>query len=202
MESSPLIYLASRSPRRQELLRQIGVHFELLPVDVDESLHADENPETYARRLALDKARAGRALVAHGRRLPVLGADTAVVVNGRILGKPADRAQALEMLQLLSGNTHRVISAVAVKGEQEKLRVCTSNVTFRTLSTAECQAYWETQEPVDKAGAYAIQGLAALFVTRMEGSYSGVMGLPLFETGALLEESGISLLRDVPLPPR
>lgn len=194
MKPSPVIYLASSSPRRQELLRQIGVRFEVLPVAVDESLHAHETPEAHALRLALDKARAGRSLLDTGRQLPVLGADTVVVTGGRVLGKPADRTQALDMLRLLSGGTHQVVSAVAISADRERTRVCTSNVTFRTLSARECQAYWDTHEPADKAGAYAIQGLAAVFIARLEGSYSGVMGLPLFETGALLEESGISVL--------
>lgn len=202
MESSPVIYLASKSPRRQELLRQIGVSFEVLPVDVDETMRVDESPEAHAARLALAKARAGWSSLDAGRRLPVLGADTIVVARGQVLGKPADRAQALDMLQLLSAGSHRVVSAVAISGERERVLVSTSSVTFRTLSASECEAYWESREPVDKAGAYAIQGLAALFISRLEGSYSGVMGLPLFETGELLEECGINLLQVAPGTPR
>ena len=195
MESSPVIYLASKSPRRQELLRQIGVRYELLPVDVNETPRDNESPAAHAARLALAKARAGWSSLAVSRRLPVLGADTIVVAGTAVLGKPADREQALEMLRSLAGGSHSVITAVAVCDEQERVRVSTSIVTFRTLSAGECEAYWESREPVDKAGAYAIQGLAALFITRLEGSYSGVMGLPLFETGELLEECGIRLLR-------
>ena len=126
-----------------------------------------------------------------GRRLPVLGADTCVVADGRIMGKPRDRTHALEMLRLLSGSTHEVLTAVALAGDHEALRLNASRVTFRSLSRAECAAYWNTGEPADKAGAYAIQGLAALFVSHLDGSYSGVMGLPLYETAELLREFGI-----------
>ena len=188
------ICLASQSPRRRELLRQIGVDFELLPVDIDETPLAGETPEACVQRLALEKARAGRAGQSAAGALPVMGADTIVVAGGAILGKPADRGAAIEMLQLLSGSTHRVITAVALAGDHEAVCMNTSHVTFRTLTARECEAYWETGEPQDKAGAYAIQGLAAMFITRLEGSYSGVMGLPLHETAALLQEFGISLL--------
>lgn len=191
MQHSADIYLASRSPRRQALLQQIGIAFELLAVDVDETPLAAESAVAFVQRVALDKARAGRASLLAGRCLPVLGADTCVVADGRIMGKPRDRMHALEMLQLLSGSTHEVLSAVALAGDHEALRVQSSRVTFRTLSRAECAAYWTTGEPADKAGAYAIQGLAGLFVTHLDGSYSGVMGLPLYETGELLREFDI-----------
>jgi septum formation protein len=188
------IYLASQSPRRRELLQQVGVNFEVLRVDVDETMQAGEDPVVYAERLALEKARAGREARVADSGLPVLGADTIVVASGTVLGKPADRQQAIEMLQLLSGSTHQVISAVAVAGDREVVAASVSRVTFRTLTRRECEAYWETGEPQDKAGAYAIQGLAAMFITRLEGSYSGVMGLPLHETTILLNEFGIQVI--------
>lgn len=196
MTQSPQIYLASQSPRRRELLQQLGIKFEVLQVDVDETMRDGEDPVAYAERLAMEKARAGRAA---DRRLPVLGADTIVVVpgvlaSGTVLGKPADHRQAIEMLQLLSGNTHQVISAVAVAGDHEVVATSVSRVTFRTLTRRECEAYWETGEPQDKAGAYAIQGLAAMFIIRLEGSYSGVMGLPLHETTTVLNEFGIQII--------
>ncbi|GAB4359754.1 MAG: nucleoside triphosphate pyrophosphatase [Gammaproteobacteria bacterium] len=184
------IYLASQSPRRRELLRQIGVSFETLAVEVDERPLANEPAEDFVRRLALEKARAGRRQISG--EVPVLGADTAVVVEGAILGKPADRQEALAMLDALSGRTHRVLTGVAlVSGTHEAFRMSETAVTFRTLSAREREAYWASGEPADKAGAYALQGLAALFVTRIEGSYSGVVGLPLYETGELLREFGL-----------
>ena len=177
----------------------MGVNYEVLQVDVDETMQHGESPVDYAERLALEKARAGREVQAADGHLPVLGADTIVVAPGvvasaSVLGKPADRQQAIEMLQLLSGNTHRVISAVAMAGNHEVVATSVSQVTFRTLTRRECEAYWDTGEPQDKAGAYAIQGLAAIFITRLEGSYSGVMGLPLHETTLLLNEFGIQVL--------
>ena len=188
------IYLASQSPRRRELLQQIGVSFERLPVDIDEGRLTDESPEDCVQRLALEKARAGGALLPADTSQPVMGADTLVVSGDAVLGKPANREDAIEMLQLLSGRTHRVITAVALAGEHEAACMNTSHVTFRTLTRRECEAYWDTGEPRDKAGAYAVQGLAAMFITRLEGSYSGVMGLPLQETAELLKEFGIRLL--------
>jgi len=187
------IYLASQSPRRRELLHQLGINFEVLSVDVDETMRDGESPTVYAGRLALEKARAGREVQTADRHLPVLGADTIVVASGTVLGKPADRRQAIGMLQLLSGSTHQVISAVAAAGDREVVATSVSRVTFRTLTRRECEAYWETGEPQDKAGAYAIQGLAAMFIARLEGSYSGVMGLPLHETTILLNKFGIQV---------
>ena len=185
------LYLASLSPRRQELLRQIGVAFEILSVDVDETPAAGEGAADYAQRLALAKAEAGWSSLADRKRLPVLGADTVVVAGGTLMGKPRDREQAIGMLQSLSGSTHEVLTAAALVAEYRRVRLNVSRVTFRTLSLSECEAYWETGEPADKAGAYAIQGLGAVFISRLEGSYSGVMGLPLFETAELLRESGL-----------
>lgn len=189
-DANATIYLASQSPRRQELLQQVGVHYELLPVTVDETPAAGEKAADYAQRLALAKAQAGWSSLAGKNPLPVLGADTVVVANAAIMGKPRDRQQAIEMLQVLSGATHTVLTAVALVAEDRLVRLNTSHVTFRTLSLSECEAYWESGEPLDKAGAYAIQGLGAAFITRLEGSYSGVMGLPLFETVDMLETFG------------
>lgn len=189
------IYLASGSPRRRELLAQIGVPVRRLSVDVDEVLIPGERPEGYVRRLAAQKARAGRLALSGLAEAPVLGADTAVVLGDRVLGKPRDREEGLAMLGQLSGRTHQVFSGVAlVDAEREVVRISVSRVTFRVLSTHECHAYWESGEPADKAGAYGIQGLGGTFVKRLEGSYSGVMGLPLYETGQLLNEFGFVLI--------
>ena len=187
------IILASASPRRRELLGQIGVAHEVLPVDVDETPREEEAPETFACRLALEKALAGWLL--SGERRPVLGADTVVVIDQAIMGKPRDKAHALAMWSRLSNASHRVLSAVAVvQGERQAVRLSESRVSFRELTAAELDAYWASGEPVGKAGAYAIQGLGAVFVQRLEGSYSGVMGLPLFETAELLKEFGVHLM--------
>lgn len=190
------IYLASASPRRAELLALIGVAFEVLPLGdfaVDETVHGREAPARYVKRLALAKARAGaRAMQAHRLRLrPVLGADTTVCIGREILGKPGDAAapalEAARMLRLLSGRTHRVLTAVAlVAPGHERVVLSDSRVRFRHLTRAEIAAYVATGEPLDKAGGYAIQGAAAAFVSHLSGSYSGVMGLPLFETAQLL----------------
>ena len=191
------IYLASASPRRRELLKQIGVRYRLLLVDVDETPIALESPQDYVCRLALEKARAGWQQLEEPDKRPVLGADTAVVINGQILGKPADKDHAIEMLMSLSGHTHQVMSGLALVDEnRQKTRINTSLVTFRDLSKAECEAYWHTGEPVDKAGSYAIQGRAAMFISDLSGSYSGVMGLPLYETAELLQNVGVNLLKD------
>ena len=183
------IYLASASPRRQELLRQIGVPFRVLTSSVDESVRADETAIAYVARLAAQKAEAGWRL-AHDA--PVLAADTTVTLEGKILGKPAGREEAAQMLEQLSGRTHQVLTAVALRAAAGLAARLSHNwVTFRRIETAEARAYWDTGEPRDKAGAYAIQGAAAVFVTDLRGSYSGVMGLPLFETAELLRAAGI-----------
>ena len=191
------IYLASRSPRRGELLSQIGVLHEIVAAEVDETPHPGEAPAEYVIRLALTKAQAGRNGLGDRRPLPVLAADTAVVVENEILGKPQDREEALAMLALLSGRRHKVLTGVALAGDEMESRLSVSTVTFRTVTRNEATAYWRSGEPADKAGAYAIQGLGAIFISRLEGSYSGVMGLPLFETAELLRNAGIDLLLPV-----
>jgi septum formation protein len=195
MSQSPELYLASASPRRRELLEQIGVAYQLLQVEVPERRDPAESPEEYVLRVALAKARAGHALLAATDVRPVLGADTEVVIDGEVLGKPQGRDEAIAMLQRLGGREHLVLSGVAVvSAEQEQSRLCVSHVRFRPIGDDEALAYWHTGEPADKAGGYAVQGRGALFIERLEGSYSGVMGLPLFETAQLLRQYGICLL--------
>jgi septum formation protein len=191
------IYLASRSPRRRELLKQIGVAFEVLvlrdhpgrSVDVDESQRPGEIPDDYVRRVCRMKAAAGweRVLQRRLRQFPVLAADTVVCVENIILGKPPDPSHAIKMLRLLSGREHRVLTAVALKlAERLELVVSESRVRFAEVSQADIEAYVASGEAGDKAGAYAIQGRAGAFITELHGSYSGVMGLPLYETTQLL----------------
>ncbi len=191
--NSALIYLVSQSPRRRELLWQLGIEHEVVVTEIDEAPYANEAPEHYVTRMALEKARAGRAGLAAVDK-PLLGADTSVVVGGEILGKPNDEADARQMLHRLAGRTHRVISGVAlVDRSSEASRLSVSRVTFRAISDEEAAGYWRSGEPRDKAGGYGIQGLGALFIERLDGSYSGVMGLPLFETAALLHDFGVQL---------
>ena len=181
-----MIFLASRSPRRYELLKQIQIDFELLDIEVPEQPLAGEAPADYVQRVALEKARAGYQAAAE-KQARVLGADTEVVVDGVIFGKPRDKSDGLAMLAQLSGRKHQVFSAVAlVSAAGEEVDLSVSEVTFRKISAEERERYWDTGEPADKAGAYGIQGIAALFVQHLSGSYSGVMGLPLYETGKLL----------------
>lgn len=182
------IQLASASPRRSLLLRQIGVAHRVRPVDLDESRMPGELPRAYVLRLARAKAAAGAA----GSGLPVLAADTTVAMGDEIFGKPRDEADAIRMLAALSGARHEVLTSVAlsIDGRLE-VATCETRVTFRTLSVAECRDYWATGEPADKAGAYAIQGYGAVFIAHLEGSCSNVMGLPLFETAALLDAAGV-----------
>ncbi|WP_371233394.1 nucleoside triphosphate pyrophosphatase [Pseudomonas sp. QE6] len=186
------LYLASSSPRRRELLTQIGLPFHIVPASVDETPQDGEPAVAYVERLAREKALAGLHFLAQRADVCVLGADTAVVLDGRILGKPADRAEALGMLQALSGREHEVLTALAVANRERcEAKVVSSRVTFRSVSMEEAERYWDTGEPHDKAGGYAIQGLAAVFVSRVEGSYSAVVGLPLCETAALLADFSI-----------
>ena len=196
------VWLASASPRRRELLSQIGVAHEVCPVDIDESRLPGEAPRDFVRRLAVEKAtRAWRDNAAAGGQ-PVLAADTVVVLGDVVFGKPADPADAVDILGRLSGRTHDVLTAVACMQEGERdVRLSASQVSFRPISPAEREAYVATGEPMDKAGAYAIQGRAAVFVERLEGSYSGVMGLPLFETAALLHAFGLPSFAPEPALP-
>ena len=188
-----MIILASASPRRQALLQQIGVRFHQRVAEVDETPLDNEAAQDYVVRLAVAKARAVRRQ-SSGDEVPVLGADTAVVVDGRLLGKPSDLAHARDMLHLLSGRRHQVLSAVALVKDRQAVRVSDSSVWFRALSEKDIEDYWKTGEPRDKAGAYGIQGIGAMFIERLEGSYSGVMGLPLYETAQLLQNFGIRVL--------
>lgn len=188
---TPDFYLASRSPRRVQLLREAGYRFQTLPADVVEQAAPGESPADYAARLALDKARAAQARAP--RALPVLGADTDVAVDGEILGKPRDREDAVAMLLRLAGRAHEVHSAVAVvQGANEILDRSCTQVLIGPLTRDEALAYWDSGEPADKAGAYAIQGLAARWVREIRGSYTGVVGLPLFETVRLLARVGVA----------
>lgn len=184
------VYLASASPRRSELLRQIGVRFTVRAAAVDEKLGSGEAPEAYVVRLAAAKAETVWAAVADAR--PVLGADTAVVLDGEVLGKPADAVEAAAMLERLSGRAHRVLTGVALRHAGGlDTRLSESEVRFRATTAAERLAYCATEEPFDKAGGYGIQGHAAVFVESVKGSYSGVVGLPLFETAELLAHCGL-----------
>jgi nucleoside triphosphate pyrophosphatase len=186
----PVLCLASRSPRRRALLAQIGVPHVVSAAHIDEAVAAGERAADYVVRLARAKA---LAVCACGSELPVLAADTTVVIDEVICGKPTAEAEALAMLGRLSGRTHQVLTAVAlVWGAGVAHRLSVSEVRFRTLSRSECRAYWASGEPRDKAGAYAVQGRAAVFIEHLAGSYSGVMGLPLFETGELLAAAGIA----------
>jgi len=193
-----VLVLASASPRRRELLWQLGVPHRVAVADLLEDALGEESASECVQRLATAKAtKIWLAAAAPGANaaalLPVLGADTAVVVDGEILGKPADRAAALRMLAQLSGRTHQVLTAVALVGPHGSAqRLSQSEVSFRALTEAECATYWASGEPRDKAGAYAIQGLGAVFVSELRGSYSGVVGLPLFETAALLDAAGVA----------
>lgn len=198
------IYLASRSPRRRELLEQIGVNFGTLLLreasprlaDMDETSLPHEPPADYTSRIARAKAETGWTRVIQRKlpHLPVLAADTVVVLKGRIFGKPINSAHAQEMLNALSGQTHQVLTSVAL-ATQSGIQVCVSasTVRFRDISEREIHTYLASDEAHDKAGSYAIQGIAAVFIAEISGSYSGVMGLPLFETAQLLEESGIKI---------
>ena len=193
------LFLASASPRRRELLAQIGVPCVTQIAAIDETPLPDELPNVYVERLAREKARAGLAALAEPVDAVVLGADTAVVLDGRILGKPQDFDDFRRMLRGLSGHCHQVMTAVAlVSATREVAQVVCSDVTFRQLSDAEIAAYWASGEPCDKAGGYGIQGLAAVFVSRIEGSYSAVVGLPLCETAQLLAGFGIACWQSRP----
>ena len=190
---STVLRLASTSPRRRELLEQVGLGYTLIRAEVDVTPLPAEPPAAYVERLARAKAEAG--LQAAGGEGLVLGADTTVVADGPILGKPRDRAEGLALLERLSGREHAVLSAVALAtAGRTEARVQVSRVHFRATTAAEREAYWATGEPADKAGGYAVQGRAAVFIERLDGSYSGVMGLPLYETCELLRAFGVEVL--------
>jgi len=189
--TKPSLILASASPRRRELLDQIGVGYRVVISEIDESVLAGEKPGDYVCRVAREKVL--DVMQREGSVAPVLGADTAVVVKGRILGKPADRAQAIDMLETLSGRTHEVWSAVALVLPTGRIleQLDVTRVTFSELPRAWIEAYCDSGDPMDKAGAYGVQGMAAQKISRLEGSYSGVMGLPLHETSEILSEAGL-----------
>ncbi len=185
------IYLASQSPRRQQLLKQIGVDFEIIDLEIDERWHDHELPNHYVQRMALEKVQAARKIVTDKNAI-LLAADTSVVIDNQVLGKALSKNDAVMMLQKLSGRKHIVYTAVAISTETtEKVLLNTNHVSFKVLSEQEITNYARSGEPVDKAGGYAIQGKAAIFVERLEGSFSGVMGLPLSETAMLLSEAGV-----------
>ncbi|MCW8194390.1 septum formation inhibitor Maf [Proteobacteria bacterium 005FR1] len=188
-----MIYLASQSPRRRELLEQIGVHYQLLAIAVDESSQTHEAPCNYVARLAAAKARAGMELLRESEhQAPVLGADTTVVLDAQIMGKPRDKADAQQMLRALSGRTHQVISAVSLATPGRQItRTSSTEVRFRELNDQLIARYWRTGEPCDKAGGYGIQGFGAVFVESIAGSYSGVVGLPIEVLAPMLNEFGV-----------
>ena len=214
--TTPCIYLASQSPRRRELLEQIGVRFNVLNIDVPEDKNPTESAYEYVERLAIAKANAGKIALneqyleskkntlrcwqskkKHATIDIVIGSDTAVVCDERILGKPVSSEDAAEMLCLFSGRTHEVLTGVAVSGSSILTAVSRNLVTFRELSEVDISRYIATNEGVDKAGGYAVQGLAAIFIEKIQGSYSGVMGLPVYETANLLSQSGVQILPSV-----
>lgn len=190
-----MIYLASASPRRAQLLRQIEIEFQLLPVDIDESSNLHEPADAYVERMARSKAVAGcEMLQKHAEPAIVLAADTIITLDGKIIGKPVDRDHCRQILTMLSGRQHEVKTAIAVATKEDVLtRISTSQVCFKTLSDREIEQYCASDEPLDKAGGYAIQGKAAVFVRHLSGSYSSVMGLPLYETAELLNQFGVSV---------
>ena len=189
--TAPTLLLASKSSRRRQLLRQLGVKFSVSAQDIDESSKKGEKPTDLVIRLAEEKAKICLKNSADSSVI-ILASDTIVVAEKEIFGKPKDRNDAIRMLLRLSKNTHRVLTAVSVNCHDKSKTICSETfVNFRAISKAEAEYYWDTGEPRDKAGAYAIQGFGAVFIERIEGSYSGVMGLPLFETAELLKEFGI-----------
>ncbi len=191
MNRPPTLILASGSPRRRELLRQLAVTFKVMPTDIDETISDGEAPQDFVQRMALEKAQAGFEL--GGGSLPALGSDTIVLLEGEIFGKPGSRADAVAMLQSLSGQTHHVYSAVALALEPGKVlqTLNSTAVTFAALPAGWIGQYCQGEEPMDKAGAYAVQGGAGQYIRCIKGSYSGVMGLPLYETAVLLRHAGL-----------
>jgi len=188
-----MIYLASQSPRRRELLEQINVSFQLVAVAIDETPLSNESPEDFVIRMALEKARAAWR---RDMQKPLLSADTIVIIDGQIIGKPKNKDDFLNIMQSLSARTHQVMTAVAMTSADKAAdyRLNVSEVSFRDISSLEAERYWRSREPQDKAGGYAVQGLGALFIREIRGSYSGIMGLPLFETAELLAEFNVNPL--------
>jgi septum formation protein len=192
MNNNFQLYLASNSPRRKELLTQIGIQYKVLRIKLDEEWDLAEEAESYVLRLAQSKAQEGLKLLSADEIKPVLAADTTVLSNGKILGKPIGKMETLAMLRMLSGKSHWVLTAVCLANHlNSDVTLSKTKVTFRDITESEMEAYWATGESADKAGAYAIQGKAALFIKNLAGSYSGVVGLPLFETANLLAGFGI-----------
>lgn len=187
-----MVILASKSPRRKELLAQLGFDFSCVSADIDESIQGNESPSDYVVRLAVEKAKAV-ALLSDESAI-VLGSDTSVVIGDNILGKPADLNMCIDMLSKLSNKRHQVYTAIAiVQGSRVMSNIIITDVIFRSLTLDDIKAYWKTGEPQDKAGSYGIQGLGGQFVSRIEGSYSSVVGLPLVETAELLQQFGVKL---------
>ena len=183
------LFLASASPRRAQLLEQIEVNYQVFPQDIDETFHTNENVINFVQRLAKEKAEQGRRTIARNSEQPVLGADTIVTLGQHVLGKPKDFEQAVSMLKLLSGKTHQVMTAIHLCNDTKSYSaINVSDVVFREISDNEIYDYCKTGEPMDKAGSYAIQGLGAQFIANINGSYSGIMGLPLFETSQLIDK--------------
>jgi len=188
------LILASSSPRRAELLTQLAVNYQVCHVDIDETPFKNELPLNYVQRIAAEKSAASVNL--QNSELPILAADTTVVLNNQIMGKPENQQQAAQMLSRLSATTHQVYSAISLRGQQHWQRVNITDVTFRVIEPFEMAAYWKTSEPGDKAGGYAIQGLGSIFIKSIKGSFSAVMGLPLFETAELLTKQGIKIIHE------
>lgn len=200
-DAAPRLCLASASPRRRELLAQLGIAHFVAPADIDERLREGEKADDYVRRMALEKALRVAADPALSRGLPVLGADTSVVVDGSVLGKPLDASDGCAMLARLAGRCHEVLSAVTlVTAAGARTALARTEVEFRPIDPAEARAYWDSGEPRDKAGGYAIQGRGAAFVARLAGSYTGVVGLPLYETAQLLAAAGLEPWQGAPSP--
>jgi septum formation protein len=188
------IILASNSPRRAKLLTQLGVNYQICAVDIDETPFKNESPLDYVQRVAAEKSAA--CLQLKNTQYPILAADTVVVLNNKIMGKPKNQQHAAQMLHYLSAQTHQVYSAISFRGKQHWQRVNITEVTFRSIQAIEMAAYWNTGEPHDKAGGYAIQGMGSVFIKSIKGSFSAVMGLPLFETAELLTNQGIKIIHE------
>jgi len=188
--SFPPIYIASKSPRRHALLEQFGIKFTVLDINIPETPDKNETAVEFVKRIAVEKATKGWNSVQRTESMPVLGADTIVVIEDKILGKPSDRAHGIAMLNKLSGKTHKVLTAIAISYEDKcEVRISETDVSFRDLSDKEISAYWDSSDLLDKAGAYAIQGKAAYFISNINGSYFGVMGLPIYELSILLKKT-------------